>query len=71
MDDAKDTIVHLGYQGALAKWMNDVERGRVSKKNTALGWELYRQAANANDMESAVTILNLMVEHQRNAAQAL
>lgn len=71
MDDARDTITHLGYQGALTSWTNAVERGKVSKKNTALGWELYRQAANANDMESAVTILNLMVEHQRNAAQAL
>ena len=71
MDDAVDTILDLGYHGALTKWTNAVERGRVSKRNTALGWELYRQAANAGDTDSAISVLNLMVEHQRNAAQAL
>ena len=71
MEDAKETVVDLGYNNALTKFTNDTKSGKVSKRNTALGWELYRQAANAGDMESAISILNLMVEHQRNAAQAM
>lgn len=71
MEDAKETVVELGYNNALTKFTNDTKSGKVSKRNTALGWELYRQAANAGDMESAISILNLMVEHQRNAAQAM
>lgn len=45
--------------------------GNVSKFNTALGWRLYDEAANRQDMKTAMTVLTNLIEHQRNAAQAV
>ena len=69
--DAEAVIRDKGYATALADWLKRVEKGEVSKGNTAEGWALYNAAANAGDMQSAMTILTNMVEHQRNAAQAV
>ena len=69
--DAEAVIRNKGYATALADWLKRVEKGEVSKGNTAEGWALYNAAANAGDMQSAMTILTNMVEHQRNAAQAV
>lgn len=71
MTDAENTIRDKGYATALSDWTRSVRDGEVSKQLTAEGWELYNQAANAGDIQSAMTILTNMVEHQRNAAQAL
>lgn len=71
MTDAENTIRDKGYATALSDWTRSVRDGEVSKRLTAEGWALYNQAANAGDMKSAMTILTNMVEHQRNAAQAL
>lgn len=69
--DAEGTIRDKGYASALSDWTNRVRSGEVSKRNTAEGWALYNNAANSGDMKSAMTILTNMVEHQRNAAQAV
>ena len=69
--DAEEVIRDKGYATALADWLKRVEKGEVSKGNTAEGWALYNAAANDGDMKSAMTILTNMVEHQRNAAQAV
>lgn len=61
----------IGWDAAQRKWFKDVERGDVSKENTAMGWTLYDNAANSGDTKLALDILNQMVEHQRSAAQAL
>lgn len=68
--NAEDIIRSKTYGVALAEWIRDVENGKVSKTSTALGWALYNEAATANDTETAMTVLNYMVGHQRNAAQA-
>lgn len=71
MEDAQTSIKRKGYATALADWINSVRKGQVSKANTTMGWELYRNAAESGDTESALTVLRYMVGHQRNAAQAL
>ena len=71
MEDAEGVIRDKGYATALSDWTSRVRRGEVSKANTAEGWALYNQAANSGDVKSAMTILTNMVEHQRNAAQAV
>ena len=48
-----------------------MKAGNVSKKNTAMGWALYNNAANSGDTETALDVLSDMVQHQRSAAQAL
>ena len=68
---AEATIRNKGYETALADWLSEVREGKVNKTNTALGWELYNAAATKGDLKTAMTILNGMVQHQRNAAQAL
>lgn len=69
--DAEATIKDKGWSAALADWVKDVTKGNVNKANTAMGWALYNNAANAGDLDTALTVLDLMVQHQRNAAQAL
>lgn len=69
--DAESKILAVGYETALADWTNDVRRGNVSKLNTALGWRLYDEAANKHDTKTAMTVLTNLIEHQRNAAQAV
>lgn len=71
MEGAKKVIRTKGYETALAEWASDVKEGKVSKANTAIGWELYNAAANAGDLKTAMTILDGMIKHQRNAAQAV
>lgn len=69
--DAENKILEVGYETALTDWTNDVHSGNVSKFNTALGWRLYDEAANRQDMKTAMTVLTNLIEHQRNAAQAV
>lgn len=69
--DAEATIRDKGWSSSYADWVKDVTAGKVSKANTAMGWALYNNAANAGDLDTALTVLDLMVQHQRNAAQAL
>lgn len=71
ISDAETKIKDVGWAQALTSWTDNVRRGNVSKKNTAMGWALYNNAANSGDTATALTILNNMVEHQRSAAQAL
>lgn len=60
-----------GWSKALTDWSDAVSKGEVNKTNTALGWALYNNAVNSGDTEEALNILNLIVKHQRNAAQAV
>ena len=69
--DATAEIKRVGWAQALTEWTSSVRKGNVSKKNTAMGWALYNNAANSGDTATALTVLNNMVEHQRSAAQAL
>lgn len=71
MKDAKTEIEDKGFADTMEDWLVAVRSGEVSKRNTALGWALYNNCANSGDVKGAVKILNAMVEHQRNAAQAL
>ena len=69
---AEETIKDKGWERALKDWLVDVnQNGEVSKTNTAIGWALYNAAANAGDVEAAIDILDALVKHQRNAAQAV
>lgn len=80
--DADDYIKGYGWDESLKDWFDDVEKGIVSKQHTAVGWALYNNAVNlanttTSDTEktsatkTALNILDAMVHHQRNAAQAL
>ena len=71
MAGAEKFLRSRGYATALSEWIGEVKAGKVSKANTAIGWALYNQAANEGDLQTAMTILNYMVGHQRNAAQAV
>lgn len=68
---AESTITDDGWGEALRNWEKDMDAGKVSKENTALGWALYNNAANSGHLADAMEILQYMVRHQRNAAQAL
>ena len=69
--DASRTIKRVGWAQALTDWKSAMKVGNVSKKNTAMGWALYNNAANSGDTETALDVLSDMVQHQRSAAQAL
>lgn len=69
--DATAKLQTRGWSNTLSKWISDVDKGVVTKENTVTGWALYNNAANKGDVETALTILQKMVGHQRNAAQAL
>lgn len=69
--DADGEIKRVGWAQALTDWKAAMKAGNVSKKNTAMGWALYNNAANSGDTETALDVLSDMVQHQRNAAQAL
>lgn len=71
MADADSRIQKVGWAKSMSDWMQVMDKGEVSKANTAMGWALYNNAANSQDTETALTILNKMVLHQRSAAQAL
>lgn len=68
---AEDTIKDKGWEATLTEWVKDVSDGTVNKTNTALGWALYNNAANEGDLDTALNVLDLIVRHQRNAAQAV
>lgn len=69
--DADGEIKRVGWAQALTDWKSAMKSGNVSKKNTAMGWALYNNAANSGDTETALDVLSDMVQHQRSAAQAL
>lgn len=69
--DADGEIRRVGWAQALTDWKSAMKAGNVSKKNTAMGWALYNNAANSGDTETALDVLSDMVQHQRSAAQAL
>lgn len=69
--DAAAKLKDKGWAKAYAQWEKDITRGVVSKENTVTGWTLYNNAANSGDTAMALDILQKMVGHQRNAAQAL
>ena len=71
-----------GWVTSLNEWIKDVNQGVVSKQHTVMGWALYNNAVNtaANTTsenerktatQTAITVLEAMVRHQRSAAQAL
>ena len=60
MADAGSAIERDGFETALSDWLGRMMRGEVSKKNTAMGWALYNNAANAGDIKTAMTVLNQM-----------
>lgn len=68
---AESTITDKNWGTALSNWKKDMAAGKVSKDNTALGWALYNNAANSGNLDVAMDVLQYMVRHQRNAAQAL
>lgn len=69
--DADGEIKRVGWAQALTDWKSAMKAGNVTKKNTAMGWALYNNAANSGDTETALDVLSDMVQHQRSAAQAL
>ena len=71
VNTAKAVINKHGWSSAVANWFASVSKGEVSKNNTAMGWVLYNNAVNAGDISLAMDILDAIVRHQRNAAQAL
>ncbi len=71
MKDAEIKLKRKGWDKTLAAWTADVKKGVVSKENTSMGWLLYNNAVNDGNVQTALDILDLMVKHQRNAAQAV
>lgn len=69
--DAQGKLTTKGWSKTLSKWLDEAKNGTVSKDHTVTGWALYNNAANAGDLDTAMTILEKMVLSQRNAAQAL
>jgi len=80
--DSEDYLKEYGWTTSFKDWMEDVEKGIVSKRHTAMGWALYNNAVNRatttasqterrEAMETALSVLDGMVRHQRSAAQAL
>ena len=80
--DAEDVLNEYGWTDTYTTWMKDVDDGIVSKQHTVQGWALYNNAINRADtatdektrkeaLGTALNILDMMVRHQRNAAQAL
>lgn len=64
--EAKDN-----WDKAMSDWFADAKKGIVSKDATAMGWVLYNNAANSGNVKTALDILDVIIRHQRNAAQAL
>ena len=71
ISDAESYIRDKGWEASRDEWFASVRAGNVNKRNTTVGWMLYDNAVNAGNVELAMNILNAMVEHQRNAAQAV
>lgn len=68
---AEATIRDKGFQASLMDWTSELASGKISKQNVADGWALYNAAAQAGDTKTAADILTRIVQHQRNAAQAV
>ena len=68
--DAREKL-EKDWNKELSHWYARMDRGEVSKANTAMGWALYNNAVNRGDTDMALTILDKIVKHQRNAAQAV
>ena len=70
-----------GWAETYKDWFDAVDKGEVSKDTTTMGWFLYNNAANKaatttgeqrqEAIKESLNILEAMVRHQRNAAQAL
>lgn len=71
ISDAEATIKNKGWTSSLSEWLQKTNNGSVNKNNTAMGWALYNNAVNSGDIETSINILENMVLHQRNAAQAV
>lgn len=71
ISDAETYIRDKGWEASRDEWFASIRTGNVNKRNTTVGWMLYNNAVNAGNVELAMNILNAMVEHQRNAAQAV
>ena len=82
IENCEDYIKEHGWTQSLKDWFDAVEGGEVSKDTTTIGWILYNHAANKaqtttdaearkDAVETSIMILDAMVRHQRNAAQAL
>ena len=82
IENSEDYIKEHGWTQSLKDWFDAVEGGEVSKDTTTMGWALYNNAANKaqtstdaetrkDAVETSIMILDAMVRHQRNAAQAL
>ena len=82
ISDAESYIEGYGWDESLDDWFKDLEKGVVSKQHTAMGWALYNNAANiaatttsetekTTAIKTSLKILDAMVKHQRNAAQAV
>ncbi|MBQ7032670.1 MAG: hypothetical protein IJN25_03285 [Clostridia bacterium] len=80
--DAEEHLKGNGWTQSFTEWMRDVEKGVVSKQHTVMGWALYNNAVNTaaettseterrEAMETAFSVLDGMVRHQRSAAQTL
>ena len=67
---AEATVKRLGYQGALAQFMSDVESGKSSEKVTALGLTLYNNAVNSGDTMGALDIAYHLSKSVRSGARA-
>ena len=68
---ANSKLQNKGWARTLSDWLGEAKKGTVSKDHTVTGWALYNNAANAGDLDTAMTVLEEMVKSQRNAAQAL
>lgn len=71
ISDTEETIKNKGWASSLSEWLQKTNNGSVNKNNTAMGWALYNNAVNSGDIETSINILENMVLHQRNAAQAV
>lgn len=71
LDRAEKSIIRKGWGTSQGDWTNAVRRGEVNKDLTVKGWVLYNHAVNTGDIPTAMEILQYMVGHQRNAAQAV
>ncbi|MBE7062485.1 MAG: hypothetical protein E7390_01675 [Ruminococcaceae bacterium] len=80
--DAGEHLKDNGWSQSFTERMRDVEKGVVSKQHTVMGWALYNNAVNTaaettseterrEAIETAFSVLDGMVRHQRSAAQTL
>lgn len=71
IENGEEYIKTHGWEQSLVDWFDAVNSGEVSKDTTTTGWILYNHAANSGDAKTSIMILDAMIRHQRNAAQAL